>query len=217
MRKFKLSFFFLSLTLLSGVIRGDIIIDFDTNANWTAGSGSLASYQTNHVYAESGMTFTGGPALRNTTATQDGFPGAFGTYSWRLRDGTSVDWTATYTTVSPSDSKVTGFSFSVRRWDGTPSPNTTVSYSFDGGTNFTVAGTINNTFLSNSSNWTTFSVSFAPTTVSNGDFVVRLSQPATPAAERIMVDNFRLSAIPEPSAAVGLLLGMLLLPRRKRR
>lgn len=217
MKKLKFLFLLVSLTLTHSALFGDIIVDFDNNANWTPGSGSLTSYQTNHVYSQDGMTFTGGPALRNLTTAQDGFPGALGTFAWRIQDGVNTNWRATYTTVSPSNSKVTGFSFSVRRWDGTPSPNTTVAYSFDGGTTFTTAGLINNTFLGGSSNWTTFATSFAATTVSNGDFVVRLTQPSSPVAERIMVDNFRLSAIPEPSAAVGLLLGMLLFSGRKRR
>ena len=185
----------------------DISVNFDTGSNWTAGGGSLTSYQTNHVYAESGFSFSGGPALRQTTAVQDGVAGALGTYSWRLQDVNGVAWTASYDSVSLANSFVSGFGFDVRRWDGSPVPVYDVSYSFDGGVNYTSAGTINNTFLGGTSNWTSFSASFGAIQVANGDFKVRVSRTG---GERIMIDNFSLTAtaVPEPSSIGLVVLGL---------
>jgi autotransporter-associated beta strand protein len=160
-------------------------IDFDTAGNWT-GSGSLTSYSTSHVYTESGWTFTGGPALRNTTTSTDGFAGALGTYSWRLRDDTTVSWTATYNTGGT----LSAFGFDVRRWDATPSVNFLVEYSINGGTSYTSTGTtINNTFLGNSSDWSTFTFDLlSPVSVAADDFIVRVAAQGT--TERMMIDNF---------------------------
>ncbi|MCB0811437.1 MAG: hypothetical protein KDB96_19330, partial [Flavobacteriales bacterium] len=89
------------------------VINFDDDLLWTAGSASITSYASDHTYVASDWSFTGGPALRQTTSAQDGFPGAFGTYSWRLQNVTTVDWRATYTGSEVIDA----FGFSVRRWD----------------------------------------------------------------------------------------------------
>ena len=72
-------------------------INFDDDSKWVAGSASLTSYASDHQYSDKNWIFTGGPGLRNTTSAQDGFPGALGTYSWRLHTNTTVNWTATYT------------------------------------------------------------------------------------------------------------------------
>jgi hypothetical protein len=191
--------------MLGGEVRAGFVVNFDDVSKWTAGTGGLGSYASNHVYSDSGMTFTGGPSLRNTTTSQNGFAGALGTYSWRLEDRPGVSWTATYNTVSAANSIVNGFGFAVRRWDGSPSPAFSIAYSLNGGTSFTTRPTqINNTSLFNSSDWVTYSASFGKTQVSNGDFVVRISSSGT--TERIMVDNFSVSAVPEPTT--GLLLGL---------
>lgn len=200
-----------------------ITVDFDTDTNWTQGSGNLTSYQSDHQYAESNITFTGGPALRNGTADQDGFPGALGTYSWRLRD-TAVTWTATYTANLAANEKFSSFGFDARRWDGNPSPALTVEYSFDGGSNWTTAtsignsGVLDNAAFGGSSDWSSFSQTISsPVALGANQFVVRFSAPG---GERIMVDNFTVSTVPEPStyaAMVGLLaLGAVMWRRRRR-
>jgi hypothetical protein len=189
-------------------------IDFDTDGNWTAGSGSITSYQSDHVYADQGMLFTGGRALRQGNGLQDGVAGALGTFAWRLDDGESVPWTATYADVTAGDA-VSGFSFAVRRWDGNPSPAFDISYSLDGGTNFTSVGTIDNTFLGDTSDWATFSHNFGLSTVADGDLVVQLSSST---GERIMVDNFSLTAVPEPGsfAILGIASGAIMVYRRRK-
>lgn len=195
-----------------------ITVDFDTAANWTAGSGTITSYQTNHVYAEQGLVFTGGPALRNGVAAQDGFAGALGTFSWRLRDVAGV-FTGTYADTSVGGTDIDGFGFSVRRWDATPDTNVTIEYSVNGGGSYTVADTINNSLLGNSSDWFSYSKSFSNTTVADGDFIVRLTTNVP--SERIMLDNFSLStitAVPEPSSfAVLGLIGSAIAYRRRNR
>jgi hypothetical protein len=196
------------LAICPAVSRADLVVNFDTSPNWTAGSTALTSYTTNHTYIQSGLTFTGGPALRNTAAVQDGFAGALGIFAWRLQDNSTVSWSATYSDVQAMNEGVSGFSFSVRRWDASPSPNFTVSYSLNGGTSYTTAGTINNASLGNSSNWSTFSSAALPLTlVNDGDFIVRVA--AAGSTERIMIDNFTLSAAAVPEASAFLYGGLI--------
>lgn len=166
-------------------------IDFDDAGKWTAGSGSITSYQNDHTYVSDNWTFTGGPALRQGNALQDGVPGALGTYSWRLRDAICT-WTATYNTAGT----IATFSFRVRRWDNDPNPNWTVSYSTNG-TSFTTVGTINNSFLGNSSDWATFTYTFStPVTVGANQFIVQIGRNS---GERIMIDDFTFSSsVPSP-------------------
>ena len=161
------------------------VIDFDDNSKWTAGSGGIGSFQTDHTYEDLGWFFTGGDALRQTTSDQDGFPGALGTYSWRLRDGAGTDWRARY----DSRGIIEAIGFDVRRWDDSPNPNWSVEYSTNGGENFSATiVTINNDFLDNSSDWkTVYHIFPEPLQVNEGEFVLRFLRNS---GERIMVDNF---------------------------
>lgn len=202
-----------------------ILVDFDTASKWAAGGGALNAYQTNHVYTDSDVLFTGGPAMRNGTTAQDSAPGAVGSYSWRLRDGAEVDFAATYTADLAANEYFSGFSFDARRWDGSPSPAYTVSYSFDGGATWTTAtsvgssGVLNNAAFDNSSEWKSFSQSVMSSVgLAANQFVVRFSATG---GERIMIDNFGLTTevIPEPSAFAALAgvgaLGLCALRRRR--
>lgn len=194
------------------VSAGMITVNFDDVTKWTAGSAGIGSYASNHVYADQGFTFTGGPGLRDTTTDRpasSGIPGALGTHSWRLRDvpgdpvhgGGPVAWTATYTTVDPTVNQIGRVSFDARRWDGSPSPAFDVSFSSDGGTSFSASQlTLNNDAFDNSSDWKTFSF-FANTPVLVDDnFIVRFASTGT--TERIMIDNFSVTAVPEPTSLV---------------
>ncbi|MCG8327061.1 MAG: hypothetical protein MI974_05215 [Chitinophagales bacterium] len=181
--------------LMSVVGWGQTTIDFDNNSNWTSGSGTINSYQTDHVFSESNMVFTGGDALRQTASNQDGVAGALGTYSWRLRDNSSVSWTATYSAALNANESFSAFGFDVRRWDSSPSSDFLVEYSTDGGTGWTTAsnigtsGVIDNTALGNSSNWSTFSQTISTVQgLAANQFIVRISAQGT--TERIMIDNF---------------------------
>jgi hypothetical protein len=214
-----------SLTLpLSG---GLIEVDFDTAANWTSGSGGFGSYQSDHVYEDFGVVFSGGPAIRQTASDVDGVPGALGTHAWRLRDGATVAWTATLTDALDALTAVTGFGFDARRWDGNPSPAYTVDYSLDGGLTFTTAteigtaGVLDNDAFGSSSAWSTFSQTISSPFGLDADlFVVRL---AATSGERVMIDNFRLTTstlavIPEPALAWPVVVSVVgLLVRRRRR
>lgn len=156
-------------------------ISFDNDAKWTPGSTALTSYASDHVYSEGVLTATGGPALRNTTSTQDGYPGAIGTYSWRLMDEAGVSWVATIASGGVGD-----FEIDLRRWDASPSPNYILSYSIDGGNNWTIVSTINNTTLDNSSAWKTFSG-----TINSGNNNIKIRLTSSGITERIMVDNLK--------------------------
>ncbi|MDY0208510.1 MAG: T9SS type A sorting domain-containing protein, partial [Pseudomonas sp.] len=155
------------------------VVNFDDDAKWTAGSSVINSYASDHTYIDGVFSSTGGPALRNTTTAQDGFPGALGTYSWRLND-VAAEWTVTISSGGIKD-----FSLDIRRWDGTPSPDYNLDWSIDNGSNWTTVATIGNTSLNNSSDWKTFSG-----TINSGvdNILVRLNSTGT--TERIMVDNF---------------------------
>ncbi len=179
-----------------------LLINFDIVGNWTAGSAAIGSYASNHTYIQNNWTFTGGPALRNTTNAQDGFAGALGTYAWRLTNA-AASWTATYNSILATNKKFTGFGFDARRWDDSPSPAFTVEYSVDGGTNWTTAtsigtsGIIDNAALNNASDWITFNQSVSSNTgLPANNFVVRVK--STGATERIMIDNFtyQISTLP---------------------
>lgn len=169
-----------SLILSLGLAWGQTVIDFDDSSKWTAGSASLTSYMTDHTYVDGLFSATGGPALRNTNSDQDGFPGALGTYSWRLRNEDNVVWTITISAGGVSD-----FNMAIRRWDGSPSPDYTLDYSVDGGTNWTFISTIDNAALNNSSDWTTINGSINSDA---SDILIRISSNS--AGERIMIDDF---------------------------
>ena len=157
---------------------------FDTAANWVAGGTGLTTYG-NHSYNAPDWSFASVSTIRNTTAAQDGFPGALGVYAWRLRNAAGSQLVATYT---PS-ATLSAFGFEVRRWDGTPDPSYTVEYSSDGGATWESTGTtINNAFLENSSNWKSFAFVFpTPIVVGPGQFKVRVSHTT---GERLLIDNF---------------------------
>lgn len=156
-------------------------INFDDNAKWTAGSAAITSYANNHVYSDGVLTATGGPALRNTTSLQDGYSGALGTYSWRLKDEAGVVWIANIASGGVGD-----FEIDIRRWDESPSPNYILSYSIDGGNNWTIVSTITNSTLDNSSAWKTFSG-----TINSGNNNIKIRLISSGSTERIMVDNLK--------------------------
>lgn len=139
--------------------------------------------------------------MRNTATVQDGFASALGTNSWRLRDVPEVafvNWTATYSTVSIS--QIASVSFDARRWDSSPSPAYTVGYSINRGSTFTPLASLNNAAFDNSSAWKTFSFLINTPVLADGDFVVRFASAGT--TERIMIDNFSITAVPEPTSLV---------------
>jgi hypothetical protein len=177
---FKFALWAVGFFILTSISIGQTTINFDETSNWTAGSAAIGSYAIDHVYADGLFSATGGPALRNSTALQDGFPGAFGTYSWRLQNVTTVDWRITI-----ASGGVSAFSMDVRRWDGSPSPDFNLEYSIDGGVNWTFVALINNTSLNNSSDWTNFN---GVINSSNTNILIRLVANGT--TERIMIDNF---------------------------
>lgn len=175
----KKTFILLSLLFTLGLVFAQTTINFDDATKWTQGSTGLTSYASDHTYIDGVFSATGGPALRNTTVNQDGYPGAIGTYAWRLTNG-SADWRITI-----ASGGVSTFSIDIRRWDATPSPAYDLEYSTDGGTTWSFVSAINNTTLDNVSNWKTFNGTINS---ANTNILIRLK--ATGTTERIHVDNF---------------------------
>ncbi|WP_026473458.1 T9SS type A sorting domain-containing protein [Alkaliflexus imshenetskii] len=159
---------------------GQTTVNFDDASKWKPGSAAINSYAVDHVYEDGDFIATGGAAMRNTATTQDGFPGALGTYSWRLRDDKNVEWIATIKAGGVKD-----FSVDIRRWDGSPSPAFNLECSVNNGDDWHLVSAINNETLESNSGWKTFSGSVRHP---GNNILIRLK--ATGTTERIMVDNF---------------------------
>ena len=175
--------------LLVGRVEGQVVIvNFDNDNNFSS-SISLTSYGS-HSYMENSWNFIISNGLRNTTSTQDGVSGAIGTYSWRLRDAIS-SFIASYSGTQ----YISMVSFDVRRWDNSPEPIFSVSYSFDGGSNWVLSNTIiNNSFLNNSSQWKNYQlIIINAQQCSPGQFKVKIERNS---GERVMIDNFNAYSLP---------------------
>ncbi len=162
---------------------GQTTINFETALNWVQdGTTSLSSYG-NHGYVESGAVFSGTKVLRNGSTDQDGFPGALDAYSFRLRNQVDAKLN-----IAIATGGVSTFSFSVRRWDGSPIPDYTVKYSIDGGTIWQDLPNVDGTLLL-TSDWFVYS-----NTINNGNDNIQIEIENTGTTERIMIDNFTWSA-----------------------
>jgi hypothetical protein len=197
-----LAIFFNIVTVQAGMV----IVDFDDSSKWTRGSdvAAITSYSSLHTYVDQGFVFTGGPALRNTNSLVDGVPGALGSNSWRLRDSIGVNWRATYSQVAIS--RIATVGFSARRWGPSPSVHFQVAYSVDGGSSFFELMTLNNAALDNSSQWKTFEFQINTPVLTSDQFIVQFSSSA--ATERLMIDNFFITPVPEPSSILMVAIGL---------
>lgn len=175
------------MVFAAALLWGQTTIDFEDSSKWT-GSGSLASYASEHTYTDGVFSATGGPALRESSGTQDGFPKTFGEYAWRLRDNSSVNWTITI-----ASGGVSTFSLKIRRWDGSPSPNYNLEYSIDGA-NWNLVALINNSSLNNSSDWKLFE-GLIDSNLEN----IQIRLKANGSTERIMVDDFTWTEYQSPA------------------
>lgn len=202
MTRFALTIVLLVLGALASdhrVSAGMITVNFDDDSKWLrAPSTAITTYSINHRYVDQGFTFTGGMALRDGVAAQDSQPSGLGTYSWRLQNASGVTWTATYSSVSFN--QIASLSFAARRWDNDPSPNYDVHYSDNGGSSFTHLIRLDNAAFDNSSAWKTFSFDFVTQVLTNNQFIVRFASVGS--TERIMIDNFSVTAVPEPTSLV---------------
>lgn len=170
----------LVITFFSSMNFGQTTIDFDTASNWIQGTVSLGSYGTDHSYVQGDFSCVAWPALRNTTTPQGSFPGAFGAYSWRLKNVDTAQWVCTI-----ANGGVSAFSVEARAWDNSPSPDFTIESSIDLGNNWDSITTINNNSLGNDDNWSTFN---GVINSANSNIMIRIKANGT--TERIMIDNF---------------------------
>jgi hypothetical protein len=184
--------YFLSLFLLTSLLgfsQGSI--NFDDAAKWTQGSAGFTSYS-NHTYVDGDFSLACLDVIRNTTSTQDGFPGGLGTYALRLQNDATTEVVFTI-----ANGGVGNFSFSARRWDAAPDTNFAVEFSTDEGTTWTASSTINAT-VTNDSNWKTIS---GVINSSNTNIKVRVKSNGT--TERLMIDDFAwTSPSTEPSILI---------------
>jgi hypothetical protein len=171
----------LLLTFFSVAIFAQGSINFDNPGNWVQGGGGTIAFTSfsDHSYVDGVFSAVGASVLRNTTALQDGFPLANGTYSFRLNQTGTTSLTMTI-----ASGGVGNFSFATRRWDGSPDTNFTVEYSTNGGADWTFSSTIN-AAVTNDSNWKTVS---GVINSSNTNIQIRIRSNGT--TERLMVDDF---------------------------
>lgn len=153
-------------------------INFDDSAKWTQGAAAFTSYS-NHSYTDGVFTAVALDCVRNTTTAQDGFPGANGTYSFRLQNDATTNVTMTI-----SSGGVGNFSFKARRWDASPAVDYTVEYSIDGGNNWVNSSTIN-AAVTPDSNWKDILGTINST---NSNIIIRVK--GNSAGERLMLDDF---------------------------
>ncbi len=175
------------------------VIDFDTAANWTAGSGVVTSYQTDHQFNEAGWTFSGGPAMRQTTTETNGSPGAFGSYGWRLRDAPDTVWGGTF-----SDGQLCQIRFDLRAWNETADIEWIIRTSTDGGETFSNALLVNRSLLT-ATEWITVDINLASTAYLEQPDTWILFQVARLSGERLMIDNFAFTSVPEPTTAAAII------------
>ena len=171
--------YYLLITLaISSLSFGQGSIDFDTASNWTASMSGYGDYE----YTDTNFLAVGTEIMKNGTSSQDGFPGALGTSSVRLKNSSTSSLTMSVTSGGIAD-----FTFQVRRWDASPDTNFSVETTTDGST-WSLSSTID-VNLTDDSDWKTVSgtVNSANTTVG-----VRIVSNGT--TERIMVDNFTWTA-----------------------
>jgi hypothetical protein len=172
----------LLLTFFSVAIFAQGSINFDEPTNWVQGAGLFTAYS-DHGYNDGVFSAIGASVIRNSTAVTDGFPGANGTYSFRLRDNASSSLTMTI-----ASGGVGNFSFAARRWDNSPATNFTVEYSTNGGTDWTFSSTID-AAVTTDSDWKTVN---GVINSSNANIQIRIRSNGT--TERIMVDDFAWTA-----------------------
>jgi len=168
----------LLLTLFSVAIFAQGSINFDEPTNWVQGAAIFTSYS-DHGYNDGVFSAIGASVIRNSTAAQDGFAGANGTYSFRLRDNASASLTMTI-----ASGGVGNFSFAVRRWDAAPATNFTVEYSTNEGVDWTFSSTID-AAVTTDSDWKTVN---GVINSSNANIQIRIRSNGT--TERLMVDDF---------------------------
>lgn len=194
--KKNLLLYLLFICLLPAIGFAQTTINFDNEASWTqdAGVSTLGSYG-NHSYSENGFTVEGTKILRNSTSAQDGFDGAIGAFSIRIRNENNAK-----IVITIANGGVSNFSCDVRRWDGTPIPDYTVRFSTNGGTDWTNLPNIDGNLLA-TSNWFTYNG-----TINNGNNNIKIEIANTGTTERIMVDNFSwtaFSSAPVPTLIVS--------------
>jgi hypothetical protein len=156
-------------------------INFDDPAKWTAGTtpSTLFTSYSNHSYVDGVFSLACTDVIRNGIAAQDGFAGAFGTYSLRLQNDATTDITMTV-----ASGGVGSFNFKARRWDGTPAIDYTVEYSTDGGTVW-IPSSIINASVTTDSDWKTINGVINST---NANIKVRVKSNSV--NERLMIDDF---------------------------
>lgn len=173
----------LLFTLVSLITYAQGSINFDEPTNWVQGTATSFTSYSDHGYNDGVFSAVGASIIRNSTALQDGFAGANGTYSFRLRDNSTTSLTMTI-----ASGGVGNFSFAVRRWDSAPATNFTVEYSTNGGTDWTFSSTID-AAVTTDSDWKTVN---GVINSSNANIQIRIRSNGT--TERIMVDDFAWTA-----------------------
>lgn len=151
--------------------------DFDVNANWSGGSGYTTRSYTNSL-APGGLTFISNDVFREGSYTYSG------SYAWRLDDESGAYLNAEMSLT------VQSFSIQMARWANNPSPNISIEYSTDGGSNYSQIGTIDGSYFTDGDKvYRAYEHTFAsPITPDAGSTIV--IRFYTTSGERMLYDDF---------------------------
>ena len=108
--------------------------NFDVTDNWSGGAGYTTRSYTNSS-APGGLSFISNDVYREGSNTYSG------SYAWRLDDDEGAYLNAEMSLT------VQSFSIQMARWDNSPSPNVSIEYSTDGGSNYSQIGTIDGSYF----------------------------------------------------------------------
>jgi hypothetical protein len=182
--------------------------DFDTDANWVS-DGSMGSYTakayTNTVEDPEGDYFESGPCVRETSAVNSG------AYAWRLDDIADISVRYVVSDVPAVES----FSVYTADWDVSDDNTFEIRYSTDAGSSYTTLVDTDATYYTEAGlgdkEYKQY-VSGNINAVTNPTIYIEVYNKG--GDERILVDDFSVTIIPEPALLALAPLALLALRRR---
>ncbi len=152
--------------------------NFDTDGNWTGGSGYVSRTYTNASDPSSDQ-FSSNDAYR---ITADAITG----YAWKLDDESGAYYRY------ECEETVNSFSIWMARWDNSPKPSVTIRYSTNSGTSYTDIETIDGDYFTGDKTYKEYSHTFG-TAISPETGEKVYIEFYTNSGERMLYDDFEMS------------------------